>query len=162
MEEASNCAKWRNQMRRLPTVWLHLYKLKFYSDHVDSWLRSKLREWYNANDYEESLNKKTSISSHTVGFPNPDPLSFVGKMARRSDKFSFSEEWVRTESCSSDWLAFRYFLTYANFTEQRLKIIQKVQINCFFVTCPGLQAQSQLECTDRTDFIFIITPISPI
>lgn len=54
----------------------------------------------------------------------------------------------------------------------RLMIIQEVQIisvclwTCvwvfvFLITCLGLQVQSQSESINRTDFILIITPITP-
>lgn len=31
----------------------------------------------------------------------------------------------------------------------------------FFITCPGLQVQSQVESRNRADFIFIISPKTP-
>ena len=58
----------------------------------------------------------------------------------------------------------------ASQNKDRVMIIQKVQLSYFgfghvldfFMTCSGLQMQSQLESSNAADFIFIISSITQI
>lgn len=67
--------------------------------------------------------------------------------------------WLIGTLQTSDWLATRCLFIYTHFTEQRQAneyARSTDYMSDFFITCPGIQVQSQLERITRTDFCLFV------
>ena len=99
----------------------------------------------------------------------------IDRLAKKRDKNSGRKEWITNDGQGIlqlwlTWNQIDFLFIQVSLNKERLVIIQEVQIISFclwtyvwfFIMFPGLQVQSQLERTKRTDCIFIIIPLTPI